>query len=341
LSEVKRFLERQLSEGVWSENTALERERLLLRIGRDLKAAGIQLRPASISVTDIRKYINWLADTKRNSTTQCKALLLLSDFLLKEADNMAGMKMKKQFPPETQTDTTRPAYEELLKGFDTLEGIEDDWVRALARGQAALFIGTLVRPSEGRKAIYGDLNRKAWKLLIRHPKGKTREREVEFLDSRCIREMENFLKERAETLQFLEYDPEDPNLPLFPSINVKSRLAGGKHPVGIFSSQAFNRAWKLAFPSMEHYCARRGMAQHFVDKDPRLLPAVSKVLGHRDLRTTMQYYSQVRMDKACSELRKILVPQTAPKAQTGPESPPSGPQDPRRREPNPVDPMFS
>ena len=338
-SEIRRFVERQLSEGIWSNDSAYERERVLIRVGKDLQAVGIPRRPASISVDDIRKYITWLSNSKRTASTQRRHLLLLTDFLMKEADNMSGMKLRRQFPPETQTDTPRPPYEELVKGFDRLSGIEDPWQRAIARGQAAVFIGTMVRPSEGRRAIYADLDRKAWKLRIRHPKGKTREREVEFLDARCITEMKLYLQERAETLQYLEEDPNDPNLPLFPSINVKQRQAGGKATITIYSKGGFSRLWALAFPGMVHYCARRGMAQYLVDKDIKVLPAVSKVLGHANINTTMQYYSKVRMDKACAELRGIL--QNRPEAPAGPKDPLNQAVSPLRFKPNTDDPMFS
>jgi len=335
-SEVEAFIEKQLSEGAWSSYTAGERRQLLMRIAVDLKEAKVPPNPASITVTQIRQYIEWLgARSGRSGGTQRKALLLLSDFLKKQECNLAGEKMHRQFPPDDQPNTPRPPYEDLIKGFERLGAIEDTWTRTLARGQAAVFIGTLVRPSEGRRATYGDLDQKRWSLRIRHPKGKTREREVEFLDARCIQEMKQYLQERAETLRDFGYKPDDPSLPLFPAIIIgKARTS----IIRIYSPQGFCKAWRRLFPGMDHYCARRGMAQYFVDKDISKLPAVSKVLGHASVTTTVKYYTEIRMDKACNELRGMLAPNIPV---LGPENPHNPPQPPQRFKSVSTDPAYS
>ena len=309
-SEVEKFAKKQLNSGAWSDATAFERRRLLLRIGEDLSKAGVRPRVGSMTVEEVRAYIVWLrVNSGRNSSTQLKALILLDDFLKKQGDNIAAEKLRRQFPPETASDRPRPPFEELVQGFDRLGAIQDAWQRALARGQAALFIGTLVRPSEGRKALYGDLNGKAWEFRVRHPKGKTRERRVPFLNQRCILEMGLYLQERAEVLRARGWNPEDPHIPLFPVIEWDRKPR-------VYSPQSFNRIWAKVFPGMEHYCARRGMAQFFVDSDPKKLAAVSKILGHSNLQTTIKYYSEIRMDKAASELMEVFKEKRHPEPET-------------------------
>ena len=145
-SEVEKFAKKQLNSGAWSDATAFERRRLLLRIGEDLSKAGVRPRVGSMTVEEVRAYIVWLrVNSGRNSSTQRKALILLDDFLKKQGDNISAEKLRRQFPPETASDRPRPPFEELVQGFERLGAIQDAWQRALARGQAALYIGTLVR----------------------------------------------------------------------------------------------------------------------------------------------------------------------------------------------------
>ena len=320
-TEVEAFVKLQLNNGAWGPSSAYERKRLLERIGQDLIKAGVRPRPVSMSVEDVQTYICWLRkDSKRNGTTQRKALILLADFLKKQTGNTSADNIRRQFPPETPSTRPRPRFQELAQGFERVKAIKDPWQRMIVHGQAALYIGTLVRPSEGRTAFRGDLNEKAWELRVRHPKGKTRERVVPFLEERCIREMEAFLAERAELLRSLGWDPEDPSLPLFPTFQYGKAL---KRELRHYSSQGFAKIWKLAFPTMEHYCARRGMAQEAVDNDPKKLPAVSKILGHANIQTTVKYYTEIQMSRAASELREVwkqpsepeTSPFTAPKPQ--------------------------
>ena len=298
---VNGYVQRQLDEGAWRDSTAYERERLLYRIEDDLrKALGIeQVNPRHLNIEDVRTYIRWLRESSgRNGSTQRNSLLLLSEFMKLEVGNLSGERLRRQFPMDTPSQTKRPPFSDLVRGFDNLKYISDLWQRTICRGQAGLYIGTLIRPSEGRLAHRGDLDERAWVLRVRHPKGHTPERIAPFINDRCKTEMAQFLKERAEMLQSLGYQPNDPRLPLFPA------LEWGKEP-HTYTPQSFNRIWAKAFPGLEHYCARRGMAQEAVDRDPKLLGAVSKILGHSNLQTTAKYYAETRVEQARIELAKV------------------------------------
>ena len=296
------FVRQQLDEGDWSDATAYERGRLLERIHRDLKtvlrARAHEIPPKTLKTEHVRAYIVWLRTrSKRNGSTQRKALLLLSDFLL-FVGNTSGMKLHKQFPCESASNRPRPPFAELSQGFDRLDTIEDDWQRSIARGQGAIYIGTMVRPSEGRLALLGDLDIQSWALRVRNPKGHTRERIAPFINPRCKVEMTRYLSERASKMKLKGLDPTDPTKPLFPSFGRGNEL---RH----YTPQGFNNAWRKAWPGREHYCARRGMAQEAVDRDPKLLGTVSKMLGHSNIGTTMKYYADPRIEQVRTELEKV------------------------------------
>ena len=300
-SAVRQFVRQQLGDGAWSDATAFERQRLLLRIERDLHRLGLTTNPRRMTTDDVRAYLVWLRDRSgRNAATQCKAVLLLADFLEKAVGNLSGKRLRRQFPKEPPSGRPRPPFKELVLGFDRLSTVEDPWQRAVLRGQIALYVGTLVRPSEGRLASRGDLDERLWALRVRHPKGKTQERTAHFLEERCRKEMAYYLIERATRLRESGYNPEDPTLPLFPSFGPQGDEL--RH----YTAQAFNRMWRKVHPKgLDHYCARRGMAQEAVDRDPRLLGAVSQQLGHVNISTTVRYYAQPRPERIRVELEKV------------------------------------
>jgi len=296
------YIRQQIQEGFWSDNTAFERKRLLIRIEQDLIKALApptnQINPRWLTIDNIRAYLTWLKnESGRSASTQRNALLLLNEFLIKSVGNTCVDRLKRQWPLDIPGNTPRPKFAVLAKGFDRIQNIPDEWQRIICRGQAAIFIGTLIRPSEGRLTLRGDLDDNTWVIRVRHPKGKTPERIAPFIEDRCKREMAQFMKERAFMLRSLNINDLDPKLPLFPV------LENGTPP-RFYTQQCFNRIWRKAFPDHVHYCCRRGMAQETLDRDSRLMTAISTQLGHSSTETTQRYYAKPSMERVRTELEK-------------------------------------
>lgn len=287
-----------LAESTW-KNT--ERAyRFLDGVFSELKDQGrvSTVNPERFTKDDISEFLAWMKQRTLESETQAKYLHYI-DKLCLFCRNPVVQELRQDgenLPRRVRKDLFSLEPDRLNRIQEAAERIPG-WRGAITRLMVWVYPWTGLRPSELRRAYVEDLDIREWKFQVRHPKGEGswgKKRSVPIL-SPARPAVLRFLRERK---MHLESMGREESVALIPNVN------GGADET--YSSNAFREMKKtvesMAGVKFKLKDFRPTFAQMCIDKDPSLLPAVSRILGHESTRTTEEYYARMR---ECDAFRQL------------------------------------
>lgn len=168
----------------------------------------------------------------------------------------------------------------------------------------SLYFATGVRPKEGRKVLLEDLDLKAGRVMIRHPKGEgswASAEEVDILRPDVVPFIERYLRERQAWI--IKNGLDEAKVPeLFPSIRF------GKHH-GFYSEQGFNaikgKVEDLSGVKFKTKDFRSTLTTMTCRNDRGRLFAMSAQLRHESPDTTQRYYESIERGVAGRQLKDV------------------------------------
>jgi len=233
--------------------------------------------------------------------TQLKYLQHLNNLLL-FCNNPIIEQMKRdgvRFPSRPKKSIKTIDEEDLSaiqKATESLEG----W-----RGEVAKFIVwflpyTGLRPKEIRLGHFEDLDTRTWEFRIRHPKG-----ENSWAEKRIVLVQP---PARIAVLRFLE--ARDKHIRQSGLKTATALIPNLHRNMDEFYSSNWYRELKKEIKDLVGFDFRLKdfrptFAQMIVDRDPSLLPDVSTILGHSNLKTTQDYYAQIRGSTALRRTERV------------------------------------
>jgi integrase len=295
------YLERR--KGFLQASTLKENERKLRYLSRvftDLKRQGLvsTTYPANMVREDIQAFMVWMKEHKNMRTgeqgldpeTQAKYLHLLDKVCL-FSRNPVIQQMKEEgerLPSAGRKDLTAIDEEDLRQIQEAASTI-GGW-----RGEVTQFLVwtypyTGLRPSELRLAHVDDIDVRKWTIHVRHPKGEGsygNKRTVPILPP-ARPAVVRYLKAREEHLVSKGI------------VSVALIPKAGKGRKGEFySANAFyimkSKVERISGIKFRIKDFRSTYAQMNIDRDPSLLPDVSKFMGHATTKTTEEHYGRIK-----------------------------------------------
>lgn len=253
--------------------------------------------PTKLTAADIKFYSDHLSG-RLEPETKGKYLQYLNGLLLFAGNPVIEQMKRKGFRiPRGSRKPIRSLSDGQLDAIQSAAREIDGWKGARAAFLTVCYPATGVRPSELRLAHVEDLNTKAWRLRIRHPKG-----EGSWGNSRTVpvmpqyrRDILRYLKEREAYVRSCGRTRATYLIP---------RCDAGKDLY--YSDVAFRKLKKeieeISGVEFKLKDFRPTYAQNTIDLDSSLLPDVSTALGHASTVTTQRYYAQISCDRAAQRL---------------------------------------
>jgi integrase len=311
--------------GILSERSYEEEERKLRMIAvvfeelkveadrrdEDTKAKGeavlppFTTDPRRLDRREIQSFLGWMKKRGLDPTTQASYLKYLKNILRTYRNTVIeDLKLDGVRLPKPSRKAIRVIdYDDLDTIFRTLDKM-GGWRGSVARGMISLYFATGVRPKEGRLVLLKDLDLKARRVLIRHPKGEgswASAEEVDILRWDVAPFIERYLRERREWIK--ENGLEEAKVTeLFPSIRF------GKHH-GLYSEQGFNsikgKVEDLSGVDFRLKDFRSTLTTTVVRGDRSRLNAMSAQLRHDNIVTTQRFYEGIERGAAGRQLRDV------------------------------------
>lgn len=260
--------------------------------------------PRGMQPEDVTAFIRYLQESGVEASYTLKLLEVLKPVVAYTGNNaftrleMQGYEM----PRRVRKELVSLDDEELHKIWNAAAGMEG-WWGDLARFTTAFYPFTGVRPSELRRAQVEDVDTRRWEFYVRHPKGEFRygeKRTVPILPPAREATL-TYLKARQQWLNGRQSNLLCPTLRHGVikeySENVWRRI---KRNIG---SRAGVDDIEFSFKTF-----RSTFCQMNIDKDEKLLPAVSKAMGHGSTDTTEKYYGRIRQKNANDALVNAWLP---------------------------------
>jgi len=271
--------------------------------------------PASITREDIGALLVWMRDQGYENSYKEK-LLGVTEQVMDYAGNnvflrlrMSGIELPKR-TPKTLFALSEAEVRELITVAYSIKG----WRGDVTRFMTSFYPFTGVRPSEMRRAQLQDLKIRTWEFYVRHPKGENK-----YADRRTISVLPparehvlNFLAARDARCKEVGLDPKNPEMPLVPVTQDTWKTVKGN-----FYSESKFREFKaelmekarvdLDDPSLDFSLRtyRDTFCQMNIDRDPAVLSAVSKQMGHATSATTEKHYGRIKSQKANEILQNL------------------------------------
>lgn len=299
---LERYLEKRAMVVVES---TLDNESRILRhtaeVLEQLKEDGIisTTNPYKMGPADIKAYADYLTG-KVEPETKRKYIQYLDGVLLFAKNPVIGRMKKEGFRlPKGSKKPIRAISNENLGKIQAAAGEIEGWKGARAKFFSFCYPATGVRPSELRLSHLEDLNTKTWKLWVRHPKG-----EGSWGEPRPALVLPQY---RAQVLQYLkDREAYVRACGLTKATYLIPRCDGGRNTH--YCSNTFRKIKKevqeLSGVEFRLKDFRPTFATATVDIDPNLLPDVSIALGHATIKTTQQFYAQIKNDDAAKRIEE-------------------------------------
>lgn len=262
--------------------------------------------PWKMGRREIRAFLDHLRDgdhSLKNETLE--KYIRYFEGVLEYCENRVIQEMKKDSPnlfPKRSRNPIAYLSDDKLKAIQECASKFDGWKGEVMRFMTVFYPATGLRPSELRLAHIDDIDIQEMTLLVRHPKGE---------DSYGGKRTVTILEEADEaTLRFIEKRKEHIlEMGFTESKYLIPNLSSGKDMP--YSSNHFRElkkelqeATKIQFKIKDF---RSTFACRIIKKDPTLLPAVSRQLGHGSIGVTERFYADMNLIDARSKLRKALV----------------------------------
>lgn len=289
--------------------------RYLSRVFTDLKNKRLVSTcfPGAMTREDVQAFMVWMKEHDNLRTgekgidqeTQAKYLHLLDKVCLfcrnpvirqmKEEGERLPTKVRKSLHAIDEDDLRK-----IQQAAETVAGWRGEVVRFLVW----IYPYTGLRPSELRLAHVADIDAKQWTLFVRHPKGEGSygsKRTVPILPPARTAVL-RYLKAREEHLLKTGVS----SVALVPNTN-KSRKGE------FYSANAFNvmkaEVEEISGVKFRIKDFRSTYAQMNIDRDPTLLPDVSKFLGHATTKTTEEHYGRIKDRTAFRRVEEAWISQ--------------------------------
>ncbi len=268
--------------------------------------------PRKIGMADVRAIVDALEARGLEPETKIKYLQYLEG-VLKSCGNKVFEEMRDAGAvfPRRQRKPIKALSEDELKAVQASAAELKGWVGARARFLTIVYPATGLRPSELRLAHIEDLDTKNWELTVRHPKGEGTygtKRKAKVLPQ-YREQVLAYLEERE---AYLHGHGRRSHRYLIPNCDCpmdrkdQKGRKGQKDEDAPYSSNTFRKLKKsvqdLSGVRFKLKDFRSTYATLTVGIDPNLLPDVSAMLGHSDLKTTQRYYAQI----SCSDAGKRI-----------------------------------
>ena len=274
------------------------------------------VNPEKMSPKDIRAFFDWMEKEGLEPETKAKYLQYLNGVLL-FCRNPVMENMKREgfrFPKRTK----KPIHAIPQNDLETIQEAAKKlkgWVGSRTRFLVVCYPATGLRPSELRLAHLEDLDTRNWTLRVRHPKGEGTYGQIRktIILPQYRNDVLQYLKERKEYVKSQGFKEATYLIP---------RCDDGKD--GFYSSNAFRKLKKevqeLAGIEFKLKDFRPTYATMSVELDPNLLPDVSTMLGHSDIKTTQRYYAQISCDSAGRRIEEAWGRKLAQSGQQSPKN---------------------
>lgn len=259
--------------------------------------------PYKMGRKDVRAVLDHLKDGDRPLVNETlEKYIRYLDGVLEFCGNRVIQEMKKDssnlFPKRGRKPIAHLTEEEVERVQGAATEI-DGWKGSIMRFIVAIYPATGLRPSELRLARIEDLNLKDMTFMVRHPKGEGSygEKRVVSIMPQAEEATREFIAERREHLQTRGVKESKYLIP---------NISGDKDAP--YSSNHFRKLKKelqeatgIDFKLKDF---RSTFASLTVQKDPNLMPLVSKQLGHSSTVTTQRFYADMDLVDAGSKLRE-------------------------------------
>jgi integrase len=306
LTAANQYLERR--KGILVESTIREHRRkykMLDGILRQLKSEGAisTTNPANLTRADVQAFIIWMRTRQPkplDPSAQNNYLRFLEN-ICTFSKNPVVQSMRdegERLPIPTPKDISSLSEEELKAIQKAAEGI-DGWTGDVARFLVWFYPYTGVRPTELRVSHLEDLNLMDWTFYVRHPKGEMRygKKRTVLIAPPARVAVKRFLLAREKHLREAGLELPGPLIPAIVEGSVKPYSANRLRMI----KQKIERESGIEFKLKDF---RPTFAQMTIDRNPNLLPDVSKQMGHKDTRTTETYYARIRDRAALQRLEE-------------------------------------
>lgn len=294
---VGRYLEKR--KLMVCKSTLANENRILVHIDRVLKGLkkdGLleNLNPQKMSPEDVRAFIDWMEIRGFEPESKAKYLHCLNGVLL-FCKNPVIENMKRdgfRLPRRTKKPIHAIAEADLLKIQGAAEKMKG-WVGVRTRFLVVCYPATGLRPSELRLAHLDDLNIKTWTLFVRHPKGEGTYGQCRkaIILPQYRSQILQYLKQRNEYVKSMGLSNATYLIPRCEHRRDDFYSANAFRKLKVKVEEASGVGFKLKD-------FRPTFATMSVELDPNLLPDISTMLGHADIKTTQRYYAQISCDSA-------------------------------------------
>lgn len=259
--------------------------------------------PWKMSRKDVRAVLDHLqnGDSLLQNETLEKYIRYLEG-VLEFCDNHVIQEMKRDspnlFPRRGRKPIAHLTEDEVKTVQEAAKGYEG-WNGSIMRFISAMYPATGLRPSELRQARFDDLNTRDMTIRVSHPKGAGSygEKRTVSIMPQAEESVRQFLEDRKKHIQSMGKQDSKYLIP---------NLSGGKDVP--YSANHFRKLKKelqeatgINFKLKDY---RSTFASLTVQKDPTLIPEVSKQLGHTSIVTTQRFYADMDLVDTGSKLRK-------------------------------------
>lgn len=300
-SALKKYLE--ATRHYYAPSTQKERARKTRYVCTILEELDVPNIPKNIKEEHILAFLDWMAEWGLQNETKRKLVRYLRDYLAFYGNDIIGtMQIRRQIRiPASSLNNIRSLTPNEIVIIHHSAKYLDGWTGSVARFITLAYPYTGLRPSELRTLRFQDIDIISWTLIVSHPKGEGRygiKRRVG-IPTPLRPAISNYLGERHYYLA--RYGYATTSEPLIPLIR-KGQIRYWREQEFWQIKANLERLSGIKFKLKDY---RSTFCQLLIDKGAKL-EAVSKVMGHKNSKTTENYYGRIRDDDAISEIERAF-----------------------------------
>jgi integrase len=179
----------------------------------------------------------------------------------------------------------------------------NDWYDTATYGFTVLAAGFGLRPKELRAIRYGELEKHCWRLRVGFTKTNP---DYTCLLPPILPHIERYLELRTRALKAGGQDPENGKLPLVPYLdNPRTRLVGEEGLTGAQLREMFKGLREATGTPIAPKDLRTSFGQILKDAGASM-DQCSTQLRHASVKTTQQFYVELRSEDTFSQLQKLF-----------------------------------
>ena len=301
-SAVKKYIE--ATSQYYAPSTQAERSRKIRYLANIMRELGAPKTPSKWEEKHIRAFVKYLNDKKLDNWTRRKYIRFMNDFL-EYMNNPALSEMLKhkqiRMPPIPDKDI-RSLPEDVIQRIHNHTLTMEGWEGSVARLITVLYPYTGLRPSELRTLKYTDIDMANYLIKVSHPKG-----EGSYGKNRIIgilpqirNDIFQFIVEREQYLN--DIGAPTTSEPFIPWRTRQGKVSYWQHQKVLVLKRKIEQISGISFKLKDY---RSSFCQIMIDRGAEL-QAVSKLMGHKNTRTTENYYGRIRDNQAIVEMYRVF-----------------------------------